>query len=205
MTLNIVIFEKFKASFEQKCFRLIVEAYQTSLREKIIQLDWYENDISSELHKYINENPLRIKWKISTNVEAFIPKNILKERGFSNKYPRIDFRLTSFLSTYEYEYFFEAKRLKANDSNLNREYVNEGIDRFILKKYPYGGMLGYILEGSSHDTIAGINSVLMKYKRNSEALNPKPNKFHNEYYESIHLTIGIIKHLLFNFTNTANH
>ena len=64
---------------------MIVEAYKDSLNEKIIQLNWNENDISSEIHKYVKENPLRIKWKISSNVEAHIPKNTSKVKGISLK------------------------------------------------------------------------------------------------------------------------
>ena len=121
MALNTTVYNKFRNAFEQKCFRLIIEAYQTSLTEKVIQLDWNENDISSEIHKCIKANPLRLKWQVFSNVEAHIPNEKLpKEKGFSNKFPRIDFRLTSFISTYEYEYFFEAKNLKQNDSALKR-------------------------------------------------------------------------------------
>ena len=85
--MNTIVYEKFRNAFEQKCFRLIIEAYQTSLIEKVIQLDWNENDISSELHRLIKENPLRLKWKVSTNVEADIPKEILKVKGFSDRFP----------------------------------------------------------------------------------------------------------------------
>jgi len=108
MALNPEIIEKAKNAFEQKCFRLIIEAFRTSFDEKIVQLDWNENDISSEIHKNIKENPLRMKWKVSTNVEADIPKDIPKKKGFADKFPRIDFRLTTFSKTEEYEYFFEA-------------------------------------------------------------------------------------------------
>ena len=47
MALNPEIIEKAKNAFEQKCFRLIIEAFRTSFDEKIVQLDWNENDISS--------------------------------------------------------------------------------------------------------------------------------------------------------------
>ena len=91
MTLRSTVYVKFKDAFEQKCFRLIIEAYQTSLTEKAIQIDWNENDISSELHRHVKENPLRLKWKVSTNVEADIPKDFPKVKGFADKFPRIDF------------------------------------------------------------------------------------------------------------------
>lgn len=204
MALNINVSEKLRNAFEQKCYRLIIEAYQTSITKKIIQLDWNENDISSELHKHIKENPLRVKWKVSTNVESHIPKDIPKVKGFSNKYPRIDFRLTTFKSIYEYEYFFEAKNLKQNDSALKRRYIDTGIDSFVSKKYTNGSIIGYLLEGDLIETIVGINSLLEKDKRNNETLNLKSNKLLKTYYESNHSGIGILKHLIFDYARISN-
>lgn len=205
MALDTTIYEKFRNAFEQKCFLLIIEGYQTSLKEKVIKLYWNENDISSELHKHIKENPLRVKWKVSTNVESHIPKDIPKTKGFSNKYPRIDFRLTSFRMTYEYEYFFEAKNLRQNDSGLKRRYIDTGIDNFVSKKYANGSIIGYMLEGNIIETIVGINSLLEKDKRNTEILNLKSNKLLKTYYESNHSDIGILKHLIFDYTSISNH
>ena len=201
--LNTIIYEKFRNAFEQKCYHLIIDAYQTSLTEKIIQLDWNENNISSELHRHIKENPLRLKWKVSTNVEAHISKDIPKTKGFSDKFPRIDFRLTSFISTYEYEYFFEAKNLKQNDSALKRRYINTGIDSFVSKKYQNGSLIGYLLEGKTNKTIEGINSLLEKDRRNTEMLNVKSEIVLKSIYESNHSAIGTLKHLIFDFTNIS--
>ncbi len=200
MAMNPTICEKFRNAFEQKCFKLIVGAYQTSLIEKVVQLDWNENDISSELHKHIKDNPLRNKWKVSTNVESHIPKNIPKVKGFSSKYPRIDFRLTTFTSIYEFEYFFEAKNLKQNDSALKSRYIKTGIDNFVSGKYANGSLIGYLLEGKIDETIKGINSLLEKDKRDTEILLFKDNKLLESYFKSNHSEIGILKHLLFDFT-----
>lgn len=204
MALNTIVYEKFKNAFEQKCCQLIIEAYQTSLTEKVIQLDWNENDISSEIHKNIKENPLRKKWKVSTNVEADIPKDIPKEKGFSDKFPRIDFRFTTFSKSEEYEYFFEAKNLKQNDSSLKRRYIKTGINNFTSGKYENGSLVGYLLEGKIDETINGINALIVKDKRNSEILNLASHKLMKSYYESNHSEIGILKHLIFDFTNISN-
>lgn len=204
MALNPEIIEKAKNAFEQKCFRLIIEAFLTSFDEKIVQLDWNENDISSEIHKNIKENPLRMKWKVSTNVEADIPKDIPKKKGFADKFPRIDFRLTTFSKTEEYEYFFEAKNLKQNDSALKRRYIDTGINNFTSGKYENGSLVGYLLEGKIDETIKGINALIVKDKRNSEILNLESHKLMKSYYESNHSEIGILKHLIFDFTNISN-
>lgn len=194
----------YKKAFEQRCFQLIKEAYQASLNEKIIQLNWNENDISSEIHKHIKENPLRIKWKVSSNVEAHIPKNISKVKGFADKFPRIDFRLTTFAKSNEYDYFFEAKNLKQNDSALKRRYINTGINNFTSKKYENGSLIGYLVEGKINETIEGINTLLKKDKRETEVLNHKREKLLKSYYESNHSEIGILKHLIFDFTKISN-
>ncbi len=204
MALNKAVYNKFRNAFEQKCFRLIIEAYKTSLSEKVIQLDWDENDISSELHKHIKENPIRLKWKVSTNVESHIPKDIRKEKGFSSKFPRIDFRLSTFAKSDEYEYFFEAKNLKQNDSALKRRYINTGINNFVSGKYVNGSLIGYLLEGKTDETVKGINSLLGKDKRQNEILNFTSNKLFNSYYESYHSDIRILKHLIFDFTTISN-
>ena len=204
MGLNVNFNEKFRMAFEKKCFQLIIEAYQTSITETVVQLDWNENDISSELHTHIIANPLRAKWKVSTNVESHIANDIPKDKGFSNKYPRIDFRLTSFISKYEYEYFFEAKNLKENDSALKHRYIHTGINNFVSQKYSNGSMIGYLLAGHPTETVTGINSLLKKYKRDNEILDLKSNKLYKFYYESAHGEIGILKHLIFDFTQISN-
>lgn len=200
MALNSTIYEKFKDAFEQKCFQLIIEAYQTSLIGKVIQLDWNENDISSEIHRHIQANPLRIKWRVSTNVEADLPTDIPKVKGFADRFPRIDFRLTTFSRDDEHEYFFEAKNLKQNDSALKRRYIDTGIDNFVTGRYASGSLVGYLLEGNAADTIKGINSLLKKDNRIAESLHLGKDKRITTFYTSSHSGIGTLKHLLFDFT-----
>lgn len=201
MALDNEIYKNFKSSFENRCFRLLIQAYQTSLTNNVIQIDWDENDISSELHEYIKLNPLRSKWKVSSNVEAHLPTTISKVKGFSATFPRIDFRLTSFISTFEYEYFFEAKNLKQKDSALKRRYIKTGIDNFTSGKYKDGSIVGYLVEGVSSKTVESINKLLNKDSRNMEKLTLKPNALHADYYESEHTTVGTLKHFILNFAS----
>ena len=200
MSLSKIIVKKFRNEFENKCFNLIVNAYNTSITEKIIQLDWNENDISSELQEKMKLNPLRKKWRILTQVEFHIPKKVIKTKGFADKFPRIDFSFTSFGIINEYEYYFEAKNLKENSTTLIKRYINTGIDNFIVGKYSNGSLLGYLLDGDLSNTIAGINLSLKNDQRNTEILTPKQNKYHKNFYESMHDEIGILKHLVFDFT-----
>ncbi|MDP2452492.1 MULTISPECIES: hypothetical protein [unclassified Kaistella] len=191
--------EIYKKGFENQCFVLLVDAYNTSLSEKIIQLNWEENDISQELYEKIDADPQRLKWNITPFREFYLPQNIKKEKGFANKLSRIDLRMSTISGNLEYKYFCEAKRLKKADSKLKRGYINEGMDRFIFKKYPMGCMLGYVLEGDIDGTLKGINSLLEKDGRNIETLEQKSCKLLKDYFESHHAEIGTLKHMFFNF------
>lgn len=201
MGLNKVIVASFKRGFEEKCFQLITESYVSAMETKVIKLNWDENDITSELHEHIKENPLRLKWSIVTNVEQHLPKDgIKKEKGFAAKLPRIDLRLVTINSSLEYEYHMEAKNLKEKDSGLKRRYVDTGINSFVSEKYNNGCLLGYVLEGALHKTVYGINKLLKKDDREPEFLKSKPYHFHDKYYESEHPHDMVIKHFMFDFT-----
>lgn len=191
----------YKIAFEQKCFRLLFEAYQTSLVEKQYNLDWNENDFSVLLNHYIGQNPFSIKHQIFCKTEnKNFKDNVELEKGYSDKLSRIDFVYSVFTKTAKLEYFMEAKNLKQNDSKLKRRYINTGIDSFITKKYENGCLVGYLLEGKLDETIKGINKLLEKDNRNSELLNSCSNKIVNSYYESNHSNIGILKHIMLDFT-----
>jgi hypothetical protein len=201
MGLDKFIVASFKRGFEKKCFKLITESYISAMETKVVKLDWEENDITSELHRHIKENPLRLKWRIVSNVEQHLPKdNIKKEKGFATKLPRIDLRLVTINSSLEYEYHMEAKNLKEKDSGLKRRYINTGINNFVSKKYENGCLLGYILEGALHKTVYGINKLLKKDDRESEFLTKKENHLYKDYYESEHPNNLKIKHFMLDFT-----
>ena len=201
MGLNKIVYEKFKKAFENKCFTLVCEAYQTTIDEKIVELNWNENDISEELYRKIDSNSKRLTYSISVHREDFQSKNVIREKGFADKLPRVDLRMSTITSNLEFKYFFEAKNLKQNSSSLKRRYIDEGINSFLTQKYPRGCMLGYLLEGEVDKTVDGINSLLInKDKREDEIMELKEIELYNHYYESNHPKIGALKHLIFDFT-----
>ncbi|WP_375587545.1 hypothetical protein [Flagellimonas aurea] len=202
MGLNKVIITCFKRGFEEKCFQLITESYVSAMETKVIKLNWDENDITSELNEHINENPLRLKWGIVTNVEQHLPKyDLEKEKGFAARLPRIDLRLVTINSSLEYEYNMEAKNLKEKDSGLKRRYIDTGINSFVSKKYENGCLLGYVLEGDLDKTVGGVNKLLKKDDREPESLKPKTYHLHNKYYESEHPDDIVTRHFIFDFTS----
>ncbi|WP_338815113.1 hypothetical protein V9L05_08375 [Bernardetia sp. Wsw4-3y2] len=204
MSVQKSIRKKFKDSFEIKCLKLFVSAYKSAIKNNSVKIDLEENDITAELNRYINENPLRLEWQIHTNVEHHLPKNdTQKTKGFSAKLARIDLRFSNFVSTFEHIYFIEAKNIEQKGlkgSQLKRRYINTGIDNFTSKKYENGCLVGYLLKGNLELTVEGINSLLKKDKRDAEFLNFKKSDLHDFYYESEHIEIGILKHFIFDFT-----
>ena len=191
----------YRKVFEQDCIGLIINAYEIAKAEKKYRLDWYENDFSELLCHYVNESPLSSNIGITCKTEnRLFSEKTNQVKGYADKLPRIDFVYFKIWKTQRFYCYMEAKRLKERDSNLKKAYIDEGIDRFISEKYPAGCMLGYLLEGNLDETIKGINSLLEKYKRSSEYLYPKPNILFRFCYESYHSEIGILKHLIFNFT-----
>jgi hypothetical protein len=188
-------------AFERDCIELIVNAYYTAIAERKYQLDWIENDFSELLGHYVNESPLSFRKGITCKTENKLHSELEnQEKGFADRLPRIDFVYFKIWKKERFHYYMEAKRLKQRDSSLKKAYINEGMERYISKKYPIGCMLGYLLEGQTNETVEGINSLLEKDKRETEVLNHKQEKLLKPYYESNHSDIGTLKHLIFDFT-----
>lgn len=200
MSLRKDIQNAFRSGFESKCQVLILSAFSSCLKDNLIQRDWDENDITSELHSKIVDDNDRLKWLISCNVEHHISTNpVVKKKGFSSKFPRIDLRMSTFGASIEYEYFFEAKNLKEKDSHLKRRYIDTGIDSFVSGKYFNGSLLGYLLEGNSAATVSGINKLLVKDNRSSEILYSSSLKVFKNLFKSKHKGINELKHFILDF------
>ena len=202
--LNASIFLNFQYKFKERCTTLFIDAYNKSISNNSISVDFEENDITAILHNYIDENPKRLKWKISTNRENHeFDKNATQEKGFAAKFSRIDMRFSKFWNTKEYNYFVEAKNLKSNDSGLKRRYISTGIDNF-LKGGKYfdcdGFLVGYILEGTVEDCKDRINKLLVKDKRQYEILSTSSYFLSIDNYFSKH-SEKTIYHLLLNYVN----
>lgn len=194
--------EIYRRAFEDDCIELVVNAYNLAIVEKKYQTDWLENDFSELLCYYVNESQFSIDKGITCKTENKLFSNAENQtKGFADKLPRIDFVYFKIWKEQRFHYYMEAKRLKEKDSKLKRSYIKEGMQRYLSEKYPMGCMLGYLLEGNADETKNGINSLLIKDKRNSEVLNLESHNLIKSYYESNHTKIGILKHLIFDFTN----
>lgn len=83
-----------------------------------------------------------------------------------------------FLRTQEHDphAIIECKRMAGADTNLSREYVVEGMDRFRSGKYgknhAVGFMVGYLLSGTGREAADGVNKYLTRASRKGEHLAP---------------------------------
>lgn len=192
-------------AFETNCIELIVHAYNIATSEKKYQTNWLENDFSELLSHYVNESLLSLEKGITCKTEnRLLAETENQISGFADKLPRIDFVYFKIWKKQRFHCYMEAKRLKEKDSSLKRAYIDEGMERFISQKYPIGCMLGYLLEGKTDETVKGINSLLEKDGRNTEILISKKHNLIKAYYESNHLEIGTLKHLIFDLTSISN-
>ena len=84
----------------------------------------------------------------------------------------------------------ECKRLVAGDTDLCREYVVEGVDRFRTGKYGdnhvVGFMAGYLLKGDAAAAAAEVNAYLHRAGRAAEGLNPSALISDPIFWESMH-------------------
>ena len=202
--LTTSIFLNFQNKFKERCINLFIEAYHTSISNKSISLNFEENDITAILHNYIDKNPKRKDWKISTNREHHkFDESSKQEKGFAAKFSRIDMRFNKFWQNEEFKYFVEAKNIKSNDSGLKRRYIKTGIDNF-LKGGKYqncnGFLVGYILEGTIEKCIDGINNLLKKDKRENEIIKKISTFISIDSHFSFHQEKEIY-HLLLNYAN----
>jgi hypothetical protein len=88
----------------------------------------------------------------------------------------------------------ECKRVAEDRTDLAREYVVEGIDRFRTGKYAEnhrrGFMVGYLLSGSAQGVVDAVNRYLAGRCRDAEALSPSPVGLPAGAWESEHPRAG---------------
>ena len=199
--INIEYANIFRQQFEYRCLNLIIQAYEAAYIAKTITPVFDEEDITEILNNYLDDNPQRIEWHISTSTENRLRNDkIIKTKGFSKRAARIDLKFTTITSSIEYRYYMEAKNLKIRSSALKRRYIKTGIDNYISSKYNDGFLVGYVLDGTIDDNIYGINKLLTKDNRYSETLTLNSTKICAfDQYISTHSLLKI-KHIFFDFT-----
>jgi len=165
--------ENLHKSVEPRVLALVVQAYKKMYEEKCYPLKEHEPWFSAILFGYMEElcqeyeNITGHPWQVTR--EYFNDnKQILKGEKDPNAAPRIDIVIACWrLGHKRIRFPFESKKIMENDADLIRLYIKEGlIDRYLnsAKDYstgrPWGGMIGYILQGSSNTIIEKLNKQI---------------------------------------------
>ena len=183
---------------------IVVEAYRKLNSDNIVEEDWCEDRITREL--YIR---IQVIWK-RTKLDFIIPCHQYpdftkqKQRG---RPPTIDFAFR--LGFTESSYFgFECKLVDYSRRSI-REYVDNGMIRFISGKYAYkesvGGMVGYLIGCKVSRVVELINEEILNKMDISDCLEVgDPIKWFKDVYISRHTKIGCgssitLHHLFFSF------
>jgi len=183
---------------------VVVESYKLLCKENTVKEDLSEDEITLELYTNIQHVWRRTRLNaIPIHQYPIFPKKKVRGRP-----PTIDFVFIRGFSEYSY-FAFECKLVNDKDSRLIREYVTEGMLRFISGKYAQnesiGAMVGYLFNCKVPIVVDMINSEILKKMNNLDCLkNKTPIGGFNDVYLSCHVkkqynTKININHLFFSF------
>jgi hypothetical protein len=161
----------------QIALELTIRAYQKMLEARVAQKDWEENVFTIRLGEdYLAPIIFDLQYPLRISIREKVHTREMK----SGKKKTITAKEID-LSLYDVwdrdylkrRFIWEAKRVgdKAQDKgyeNLNSEYVNEAIYRFINIEYADGlndaGILGYVLAGNATKIVADINQTMSQIR-----------------------------------------
>ena len=189
--------------FVQLVLELTVKAYEAMYQARIARSDWEENVFSLCLGEdYLQ--PLAFDHAIFVILRPKIHTEQMKQgKQATIEAKEIDLMLFgSWEREYHEKHFvWEAKRVgdkrvNGKFNNLNSEYVNEAIYRFVRREYADGlrdaGVLGYVLAGDIANIVSDINASMGNIRKNpplpeSNRLRPaKPIHNFEHIYQSQH-------------------
>jgi hypothetical protein len=190
----------------------IINCYKSMITYKIV-LPNDENEIRNILVgvKYLSNNGLRNKLGIT---------NYLFEPEVPEKNGRADIKIISREFTFkdtEAYFIIECKRLDNKNTSgitgLNAKYIEEGIARFVSKKYSMyedtAGMIGFVVEKMDiNQNVSAINTLLIEHFTKistKEIITYKTIVSNFKYsYFSKHKVDGVLKtiyHLMLDFSD----
>lgn len=174
---------KVRAVFEQRCIELLEWACVTLKREKRINVDWGEENITANLYVLIYNSQQSVEYDIHPDCEhPFFSSDILDNKKKAKSATKIDLAFQHNWSGHRFMFYVEAKNLIENDVfktgrktktraiTVIERYIETGIDHYLNKHYPLGCLLGYVLNGTVDGIVNTINARLSTKNRNSEIL-----------------------------------
>jgi len=142
---------------------LILENIVTSYQRLRVEEKWksltLERDFRDLIVEQMKTNLLFIYW-LQINREA--------QEGFYSEIGYSDIKIDIPGSRRRY-FAFECKRLddKTGKSSLQQEYIDKGLDRFIIGKYAkgedFGGMIGFVVAGKIENVVLDMKKKVKSY------------------------------------------
>jgi len=177
------IVAKVRVVFEQRCVEMLERACMTLKREKQINADWGEENITANLYVLIHNSQQSVEYDIHPECEhPFFSPGILDNKKKAKSATKIDLAFQHNWSGQRFMFFVEAKNLIENDvlktgrktktraAKVIERYIKTGIDHYLNKHYRLGCLLGYVLNGTVDGIVRTINAKLTKTMRSSELL-----------------------------------
>ena len=189
-----------------KLLALVCEAYNMLCNHKIVKLGMSEDEITEELFKEI-----QIVWRASTIPQTIIPINQKIDKTLAKnigKPPAIDF---CFRDRWVKEAFFgfECKLLAEGNVRLYKEYVENGLFRYLQGKYcakgSAGSLIGYVNSGRISVIVQDVKTRVDKESILTAMVKASSISAFEEHYVSTHSREGglssfCVHHLFFCFS-----
>ena len=130
-------------------------------------------------------SPKRLRMRVERGMESVSTPSVMTPDGLT------DIPLTLLgdpllEAEHDPHVIIECKRIEESDSRLCRDYVNEGMDRFIKGKYgenhAIGFMVGYVLSGLPSGSVSKINSYLKNQSRSKDSLKSSSSNTNSTWY-----------------------
>ena len=204
-----------------KVLQLLVFSCEKMILEKKIKLNSSQEDNLRNLFviEYLRKN--KDKFGIMDLYFNCGGESVDKDNNYKTL-GRVDINISvpNTLCSEDKIFIFECKRLDGYSSK-NKEYVNNGLFRFIEGKYskkmPLAGMIGFVQgfkkNSNMNSLVVGINDILNKHKTIKTTKNLTLYKIDKKFkysYSSQHkrnksLPKIDLYHLFFDFTTTSQH
>ncbi len=174
-------------------FKVVLDSYQILVNNNQVQYTWDEDEITLELYTVVNE-----QWRsLPPTSPGYHLTPIHQYPVYPKQYPIgrapfIDFVFRKGYSKQEY-FAFECKKLFSNKKRYIREYVRNGIYRYIQGTYSSGmhkaAMIGYVFNGVPDSLIDALNHFMQKTFSSTTIMELKKEKIIDNYqflYKSEH-------------------
>lgn len=188
-----------------KLLALVCDAYDMLYKHKIVKLGMSEDEITEELFKEI-----QIVWRVSSIPQTIVPINQKIDKTFGKdrgKPPTIDF---CFRDRWVKEAFFgfECKLLAEGDVRLYKEYIENGLYRYLQGKYcargSAGSLIGYVNSGRISIIVQDVKTRVDRENMLTAMVKAPSISAFEEHYVSTHsresgLSSFSVHHLFFCF------